>query len=219
MKICIIIPLFNEKAYVFKLLREVKKSKMSIVVVDDGSLDFTKNLSTEAKLTLLIHPINLGKGAAMKTGAEYAFNNKYDAAIFMDADGQHSAKSLNSFKAKLESGNYDVVFGSRNLKKGMPAVRYLGNRIASIVIKVLFGVYISDPLCGYRAITKTGYKKIKWESAGYGVELEMLARTAKAGLNFAEVAVETIYHDRHKGVSILDAFGVLLDVIKWRITP
>jgi hypothetical protein len=99
----------------------------------------------------------------------------------------------------------------------MPLVRFLGNKFASVLISLLFGIYVSDLICGFRAFTKNAYKKIKWESRGYGIETEMIIKTGKAGLRHCEVPVETVYYDRFKGVTILDAFSILFDVFKWRL--
>lgn len=67
-------------------------------------------------------------------------------------------------------------------------------------------------------MTRNAYEKIKWESSGYGVETEMVIKTGKAKVSFCEVPVETIYLSGVKGVTILDAFGILGQVIKWRLT-
>ena len=217
MKIFIVIPLYNEKRYFSILLRDLKPFKFSVVVVDDGSTD-SGNKNFGSNVAYLRHEINLGKGAAMKTGAEYAFTQGAEAVIFMDADGQHDPTNLKVFENKLNSKKYDVIFGARNLNKGVPFVRMFGNRLASFVIKFLFGIYVSDPLCGYRALTKKAFEDINWESAGYGVESEILAKTGKKRLKFIEISVKTIFHDKHKGVSVLDAFGVLGDILKWKLT-
>lgn len=221
MKISIIIPLHNEKNHIINVLKSVSKHKLPIVVVDDGSTDGSfKEISRLRinNLTILSHKINLGKGAAMKTGADFAFRDDADAVIFMDADGQHDVKNINSFIEKISIGGCDVIFGSRNLSYGVPLVRYLGNKIGSIIMAIFFRIYVSDAICGFRAITKNGYKKIRWESNGYGVEIEMVARVGKNHIHHCEVPVETIYNDNVKGVTILDAFGILLQVIKWRLT-
>ena len=81
-----------------------------------------------------------------------------------------------------------------------------------------FKVYISDVLCGFKGMTKEAYEKIRWESSGYGVEMEIVARLAKNKLRFDEVPVKTIYHDKVKGVTMLDAFGILAEVVKWKFT-
>jgi len=217
MKIFIVIPLFNEEKHIVKVLKEVSAYKMPIVVVDDGSTDSSgrKIIDCRSKIvTLLQHKINLGKGAAMKTGAVYAFTHGADAVIFMDSDAQHNPEDLTKFTRKLEGEKYDVIFGSRNLNLGVPLVRYLGNKFVSS----FFRIYISDTLCGFRGVTRKAYEKIKWESTGYGVETEMVIRTGKAKLRFCEVPVETIYHSGVKGVTPLDAFGILAQVVKWRLT-
>jgi len=221
MKIFLVIPLHNEEKQINQVLNDLSKLTLPIVVVDDGSTDSSVQKlkkSTISRLLILTHKVNLGKGAAMKTGADYAFENGADAVIFMDADGQHNPKNIENFVEKLNLEKYDVIFGSRNLSFGVPLVRYLGNKVASVVVRILFGIYVSDPICGFQAITKNAYIKIKWESTGYGVETEILARVGKNKLKFTEIPVDTIYHDKDKGVTMIDAFGVLGDVLKWRLT-
>ncbi len=219
MNITIIMPVFNEEERVLAVLRELEKLKFNVVVVDDGSLDNSKSKilnSKFKKLTLLEHKINLGKGAALKTGCEYAFMSGADAVIMMDSDGQHSVSDLALFVNKLESKKYDMVLGSRNLSLGVPFIRYVGNKVASVAVSLMFGIYVSDLISGYRALTKKAYKKIKWESVGYGVETEMIIRAKKEGLTSCEIPVATIYYDSFKGVSILDALGVFGNLIYWK---
>lgn len=221
MKIFIVIPAFNEEENIGKVLKEVSKTKYPVVVVNDGSTDGTVDILSNfiihnSRFIILTHRVNLGKGAAMKTGAEAAFALGADGVVFMDSDGQHKASDLPKFIKGLK--NYDVVFGSRTLSHGVPIMRFLGNKIASVLIALLFGIYVSDLICGYRALSKEAFKKINWESAGYAVETEMVIKTGKYGLKYCEVPVETVYLDNVKGVTILDAFNILLDVFRWRIT-
>lgn len=221
MKISIVIPLFNEEKHISEVLKGVKEYGFPVIVVDDGSTDNSKvKVKGEGLgyVTVLEHKINLGKGAAMKTGAEYAFSRGAEAIIFMDSDGQHESEDLPKFIKALETGRSDVVFGSRNLNMGVPLVRYLGNKFASLLVRLLFNIYISDLICGYKAITKKGYEKVKWESAGYGVETEIVVRVAQNKVTYSEIPVETIYHSGVKGVTLLDAFGILAQVVKWRLT-
>ena len=219
MKTTIVVPLYNENKHIDKVLKDIEKFKKDIVVVDDGSRDNSGIVAKASGVTVLTHVINLGKGAAMKTGADFAFGNGADAVVFMDADGQHDPHDLELFIQKLESLKYDVIFGSRSLADKAPFVRFWGNKIASMVIDIFFGIKISDPICGYRAITKTAYKKMRWESSGYAIESEMLARVAQQKLRYIEIPVRTIYHDKDKGVTMLDAFGVFGNVIKWWLSP
>lgn len=214
-------PVFNEEEKVITVLKEISKTKFPVVVVDDGSIDNSVSDikgSNFKKVTLLRHKINLGKGAALKTGCEYAFSHGADAVIMMDSDGQHAVHDLSKFVEKLEENKYDIIFGSRNLNLGIPFVRYMGNKIASVIVSLMFGIYVSDLISGFRAITKKAYHAVSWDSTGYGVETEMVIRTKKAGLSSCEIPVTTIYYDDYKGVSILDAFGVLANLVYWKIS-
>jgi len=101
----------------------------------------------------------------------------------MDGDGQHLVSDLPKFTTKLEEG-YDVVFGSRAFVLGVPLVRYLGNKLASVLVSLLFGTYISDVICGFRALTEKAFRRLNLESAGYGVETEMVVKIKKNKLSF-----------------------------------
>lgn len=217
MNIFIVIPAYHEEERIGVVIEDALRTRFPVLVVDDGSKDNTFEIARGYKIATLRHKVNLGKGAAMKTGAEAAFRMGADAIVFMDSDGQHKAKDLPHFVEALEKDKFEIVFGSRNLSHGVPFVRYMGNKFASLLISLLFGIYVSDLLCGFRGLSKKGYKKVKWESTGYGVETEMVARTAKSNLKHCEVPVETVYYDEVKGVTILDAINILFDVLRWRI--
>lgn len=217
MKIFIVVPAHNEGKRIVQVLRDLEKTKFPVVVIDDGSKDSTYKVAKKTKATVLQHRVNLGKGAAMKTGAEAAFLMGAEAIIFIDADGQHKAEDLPHFVKALKKNKFDIVFGSRNLDQETPLIRSLGNKFASFFINLLFGIHLSDLICGYRALTKKAYKKINWESVGYGVETEMAAKTGLLNLKHCEVPVQTLYYDKVKGVTILDALNIFFDVLKWRI--
>jgi glycosyltransferase involved in cell wall biosynthesis len=222
MNIFVVVPAFNEEKRIGAVLSQLAKTRFPVVVVDDGSTDDTPRVLSQytthrPPLTVLTHRVNLGKGAAMKTGAEYAFSQGAEAVIFMDSDGQHKVEDLPKFLEALKTGKYDIVFGSRNLGMGVPFERYVGNKLASILVNQLFGIYVSDLVCGFRAITESAFKKLDWESAGYGVETEMVVRCGTLKLKHCEVSVATLYYDKFKGVSVLDAIGILFAVFRWRL--
>ena len=219
MKIFLIIPSFNEGGRLKKTINQAKKhiKEKNIVVIDDGSRTPEK-LPKNSQAILIRHQINLGKGEAMKTGAEYAFNNGADAIIYIDADLQHNPNYLPQFKKLLK--NHDMVFASRRPTLNAPMIRLLGNKLASIYINILFGIYISDLLSGYRALNKKAYKLLKWTSPRYGVETEMVARLGKHKnqLKWAEFPIETIYVNKYKGVTIIDAIKILINSIWWKLS-
>lgn len=218
MKISIIIPAYNEEKRIGKVLTDIKRYKLPVIVIDDGSTDNTSLVAKKHGVEVLKRRINLGgsKGAALKTGIETAFDQGADAVILMDSDGQHEASDLPKFIKALEKG-FDIVLGNRNFSMGVPLIRFLGNKFASVLINLLFGIYISDVLCGFRALTKEAFEKVRWESLNYAIETEMVVRLSKTKLKYCEVPIEAIYHDKVKGVTIIDAINIFFDVIRWRI--
>lgn len=219
MKIFLIIPSFNEGKRLHTTLNQTKRHvpQKHTVVIDDGSRT-PENLPKGSKATLIRHQINLGKGMAMKTGADFAFSRGAKAVIFIDADLQHNPKYLPKFKKLLK--NHDLVFASRRPSLNAPFIRLLGNKLASIYINILFGVYVSDLLSGYRALNKKAYQLLKWQSPRYGVETEMVARLGKNKnkLKWAEFPIETIYVNKYKGVTIIDAIKILTNSIWWKLS-
>ena len=217
MKIAVVVPAYNENKRISKVLEKLVDTNLPIIVVDDGSKDQTFNTVKGFKVIALRHKVNLGKGAALKTGAQAAFSLGAQAVVIMDSDGQHKVEELPKFIQLINSGKYDIVIGTRNLSHGVPLIRYLGNKFASLFIRFLFNIYVSDLLCGYRAFTKQAFNKMNWQSSGYGVETEMIAKIGIYNLKYCEVPVETVYYDKFKGVTILDATNILGNVIKWRL--
>jgi glycosyltransferase involved in cell wall biosynthesis len=219
MKTFLIIPAFNEGQRLKKTINESAKfiPEKNIVVVDDGSKT-KETLPKGSKATLIRHQINLGKGMAMKTGADFAFGRGADNIIFIDADLQHNPKYLPKFKKLLKDN--DLVFASRIPSLKAPLVRLLGNKLASIYINMLFKVYISDLLSGYRALSKKAYRLLKWDSPRYGVETEMVARLGKNKnkLKWAEFPIETIYVNKYKGVTIIDAINIFVNSLWWKLS-
>jgi len=230
--VVVFIPAFDEEETIGAVVKQVREELekdvyedfySEVIVVDDGSTDGTADILSRINnqkliITKLTHRVNLGKGAALKTGAEAAFSQGADAIIFMDSDGQHQAVDLPKFIKALESEKYDIVFGSRVSSHGIPLVRFLGNKFASVLVALLFKILVSDVICGFRAMTREAYDKIKWETSGYAAETEMVIKTGKRGLKYCEVPVETIYLDHVKGVTVLDAFEILFEVLRWKLT-
>jgi glycosyltransferase involved in cell wall biosynthesis len=215
--IYVIIPAFNEQPRLPQVLKSLTHYLPSdhIVVVDDGS---SQPLQLKPGYWLLRHQINLGKGEAMKTGAEFAFSKKAKAIIFMDADGQHNPQELPKFIHYLLSG-YQVVFGTRSFNSTSPLPRVLGNKFASFYIYLLFHIYVSDILSGFRGLTHNAYRKLKWDSPRYGVETEMIARLGrvKSQLTWIEFPIASIYKDKYKGVSLVQAIKILGETLVWKI--
>jgi glycosyltransferase involved in cell wall biosynthesis len=215
-KIYVVTPAHNEGKYIKKTLKDILSVTKNIVFVDDGSTDNTFKIAKRLTKHAIRHEINLGKGAALKTGCEYAFGYLgASGVIFIDADGQHKATDL--ARAIRLIRRTPVIFGVRDLSKKMPLVRLIGNKFASIFMKAFFGSDMPDIPSGFKAISKKVYKKIKWDASGYEVEAEIAARVAAHKIPFSVLKIETIYHDRAKGVSLLDALNVMKFLIQLRL--
>ncbi len=215
--IWVLIPAYNEEKYIENVLREVLTYTDNIIVVSDGSSDATGILAGKHAPVVVEHEINLGKGAALKTGCEYAFHHlAAKAVIFLDSDLQHDPSELPRFYEALKS--WDVVFGVRVFSTQMPLLRSIFNRVASVLIWLLFGYYIPDIPCGYKAMKKTAYERLAWESRDYAVETEIAARTARNKIPFKTLTVRTIYHDFDRGMTFLDTLNVLLKIASWRFS-
>ena len=181
LKIYVVITAYNEAKYLGKFLEKLTQKTKDFIVVDDGSSDQTSTIAKKYSKNTLMHPVNLGKGAAMKTGADYAFNFLgADAVIFMDGDDQHDPADLDKFYDYFIYQNKNgLAFGVRAFDQSMPFYRVLGNRFASLLVKMLFGTYLLDIPSGFKAMSCDVYKKLRWQSSDYGVELEIACKTAK----------------------------------------
>lgn len=216
-KTWIVIPGYNEEKYLASVLKKVTKKTTNIIYVDDGSRDSSLEIAKKFPIHVLRHAINLGKGGALTTGCDYAFEEmKAEAVILMDGDDQHDPEEILLFKKRLEEGS-ELVLGARSLFSSMPLIRKIGNAFTSAVMLLLFFRYIPDILSGYKAFTKETYKKIKWEANDYSVELEISANIAKKKLDFSLVSIETIYHDMDRGMNALDAIKIVGKILSLRL--
>ena len=215
-KVWVIIPAHNEEKHIEKVIKETKKFVKNILVVDDGSQDKTSFVAEKSGVFVLKHIVNLGKGAALKTGCEFAIKNNAEKIVVLDADGQHDPKEIPEFVKALD--NADIVFGYRRLNKSMPFVLRYGNWFIFFMTKLLFGLKIVDTQCGYRAFTSNVYNKIKWNAVDYSMESEMVANTGKVRLRYKQIPIETIYSDMYKGTTVIDGTKIVLNMIWWKLS-
>ncbi len=214
-KVVAVIPARDEEKYINKIIKETKKYVDRVIVVDDGSKDKTKEIAEKSKAIVLRHLVNLGKGAALKTGCDYAVKNKADVIIALDADAQHDPKEIPKFLENIK--RYDIVLAYRKLNKNMPFVLKFGNALINKTINFLYNIKIRDSQCGYRAFTKKAYKKLRWKASDYSMESEMLAKMGKYKLSYHEIPIETIYSDKYKGTTILDGVKIVFNLLLWKL--
>ncbi len=158
MKVIAIIPAYNEEKTIGNVIDEIrKKSDIDIVVVSDGSKDYTAKVARKKGAKVIELKKNHGVGYAMRTGYQYANRNNYDIAVQVDADGQHDINYLDKLINHICEGDYDMVIGSRFVKKtdySAPFFRYIGIQYFSFLIYLLHKKNIKDTTSGYRAVNK-----------------------------------------------------------------
>jgi glycosyltransferase involved in cell wall biosynthesis len=214
-RVFIVIPAHNEQKYIYDIVTAAKKFSENVIVVDDGSKDNTGDMAKKAKAVVLRHIINLGKGAALKTGCDYALKHGCSAIIAMDADAQHNPKQIPKFLESIK--NHDVVLAYRQLDNKMPFILRFGNRFINKTISFLYGIKIRDSQCGYRAFTADAYRKIRWKANDYSMESEMIAKIGKYKLSYAEIPIETIYADKYKGTTVIDGIKIVFNLLFWKL--
>jgi len=214
--IWVIIPAYNEEKLIGKVIRKTKRYIDNIIVVDDGSRDRTYDVAVRNRINSLKHIVNLGKGAAIKTGCEFAMKNGAEAIILLDADAQHDPKEIPNFLKSLK--DVDIVFGYRKPSKQMPLILRYGNWFINKATNLLYNLSLRDTQCGYRAFTRKAYKKIKWEASDYSLESEIIANVGKKRLKYKEIPIQTIYSDKYKGTTILDGVKIVLNMVWWKLT-
>lgn len=211
-------PAYNEEKYLSAVIKKTLRVTANIVLVDDGSRDSTALIARKYLAHVLRHEINLGKGAAMTTGTQYAFSHVgAKAVVFLDSDDQHDPREFHRFVEAFQTGS-QVVFGVRKFSASqMPLLRFVGNKAISIVVNLLYGGFIPDIPSGYKGLTKPAYHKIRWQSRGYEVETEIAAKVAGARIPFTTLDIETIYHDTDKGMNALEAIKICFALIQWKL--
>jgi len=217
MKTVAIIPALNEFERLQRVVQEVLTYVDFVVVVDDGSRQpLEQHLMPNTKMKVLRHVINLGKGAAMKTGVLWAKREGFEAAVFIDADGQHDPHEIPFVLAPIVGNRADVVFGVRQFHGRMPMMARFGNYVLTMALRVLFRVSVHDTQSGFRAIRLSSYEQLAWRSPRYAVETEMIVNAGKHHVPYQEVPISTIYHDKYKGTTVIDGMRIMFNMITGR---
>jgi glycosyltransferase involved in cell wall biosynthesis len=211
----VVIPAYNEGNKIIDVVEQAKKFTENVVVIDDGSRDDTAKIAEELGVVVLKHPINLGKGAALKTGCDFAVMQGAKKIVVIDGDGQHDPKEIPEFFGLLK--DKEIVFSYRKRNKEMPGVLKFGNWFINKSTQILYGVKIKDTQCGYRAFTASAYRKVRWRAQDYFMETEMIINTGKKKLSYTQHPIETIYADKYKGTTVFDGVKIVMKMIASRL--
>ena len=197
MKVSIVIPVFNERKTVGQIIRAVEEADLGpvekeIIIVDDGSIDGTKEVlaSLVTRHRIIYQPKNLGKGAALRRGFEFAAG---DYIINHDADLEYDPADLIFLVRPVLDGRADVVFGSRLLdpsKNKYVYKRYLwGGLFLNFLVNALTGIRVNDIFSGSKLFPRSALNRISLKSKGFEIETELAIKLSRAGYRILEVPI------------------------------
>ncbi|MCF7908754.1 MAG: glycosyltransferase family 2 protein [Candidatus Omnitrophica bacterium] len=194
MKIWVVIPAYNEVLSLESLLNRLGDKNLSILVIDDGSIDATYKVAKAKADVAIKNEKNLGKGLALNKAISYLFDHQeFDYLIFMDADGQHSPEDIDKFFEEAEKGS-SFVIGNRMVEPlGMPYNRVVTNKFMSWLISKIIGQQVPDSQCGFRMIKRQVLEKIAIKTKKFEIESEILIKAAKLGFDIKSMPIKTIY--------------------------
>ena len=194
MRICVIIPTYNESKAIAGLINQIRKLGLKVIIIDDGSKDDTVKIAASSGAEVLRNESNVGKGASLIKGYNFAFAQGFDAVISMDGDGQHSCSDIQAFIQKAEVSQSAVIVGNRMVMiKEMPALRVITNRFMSALISLIVKQQIPDTQCGFRLVRKEVLAQMDLSTSKYETESEVLIRAARLGFKIESIPVKTIY--------------------------
>ena len=198
MKICAVIPAFNNETTISKVVEKTQREIDHVVVVDDGSTDETARFAEDAGAHVIRVSINRGKGNALRISFRYALANNFDAIITLDSDLQHDPSEIPKFIRHHAINRSKIVIGARLHGRGkMPCVCYANNIIGTYTFSWLIGQPVDDSQCGFRLYDREVLENIKILNDGFEAEADILLRAGKRGYTIGFVPIKTIYFSNH----------------------
>ncbi len=195
-ELLVIVPAYNEEDNVGSVVQAIRAHVpgADIVVIDDGSRDQTAKVAAVSGARVIRLPYNMGYGAALQTGYKYGRENAYQWLAQIDADGQHDPAYIPHMLNVVQSGQADVVIGSRFLVDNdyrAPLVRRLGMLLFGAVASWATGQRISDPTSGYQVLSRRafGYCANDVYPSDFA-DADVIIMLHRAGLRIREIAVK-----------------------------
>lgn len=224
MKISVVIPIYNEKNTIRKVIAKVEATNMAkeIILVDDYSTDGTRGVLDEYRdkngFQVLFHARNMGKGAALRTGFAKVTG---DIIIIQDADLEYDPTDYRALLGPILDGRADVVFGSRFLggpHRVMFFWHYMGNTVLTLLSNMLTNLNLTDMETGYKVFTKKVLDSITLTCDRFGFEPELTSKVAKKKFRIYEVPISYSGRDYSEGKKITwrDGIAALWFIFKFR---
>lgn len=216
-----VIPAYNEARAIGETVRDLRTQFQNIVVVDDHSSDETRACALEAGAHVCRHPINLGQGAALQTGIDFALRQGAERIVTFDADGQHRVADALVMLETLDQNRCDVVLGSRFLgaAEGISNRKRAFLKAATWYTRVTTGLSVTDTHNGLRVFSRSAAQRLRITQNRMAHASEILHKISDLKLSFIEVPCTIIYTDysKAKGQRMTGAFAILSDLFLRRL--
>lgn len=196
MKIVAVIPAYNEGGRIANSVRDAAQFVSAVVVIDDCSADKTGAQAGEAGAYVLTHLVNRGQGAALQTGTDFALHNLgADVIVHFDADGQMQGKDIPAMVEPIVRGDVAITLGSRYLgsAENIPATRRIIHKGAIVFTYILSGLRMTDPHCGFRALSAHAARSIRITMNRMAHASEIPDQIVVKKLSYREVPVHIRY--------------------------
>ncbi|RAP51177.1 MAG: glycosyl hydrolase [Methanosphaera sp. rholeuAM74] len=215
-EIALLVPAYNEEIAIASMIILASKYVDEVIVIDDGSTDRTPEISQQVGATVLKHKTNKGKGAALKTGFDYA--KDFDVIVTMDADGQHNPDEIPIVVKPILDGVADIVNGSRYLDgadTSTPTYRRVGQTILDSATNMASGTKLTDSQSGFRAFSKLSLSYFTFSPDGFGIESDMLIEASNNNLRIVEVGISVRYDvQTTRDNPVVQGFSVLMSILE-----
>ena len=219
--IWVVVAAYNEAPVIGRVVTDLIRHRYAVVVVNDGSIDDTGPTAGSAGAKVIAHPVNLGQGAALQTGLQFALLNGADYIVTFDADGQHRASDIETLVESLKTQHVDFALGSRFLghAPAMPLARRMLLKAATWFTRLATGLRLTDTHNGLRAMTRRGASHIVLRQNRMAHASELLHQIARSGLGYVEVPVTIEYsaYSLAKGQRLSDSLRILVDLSAQRL--
>lgn len=191
---CVLMPAYNETGHIGHLIRQALQYCGNVALIDDGSTDGTDREAEAAGAVVLRSERNMGKGAALNLGFQYARDKNFHAVITMDSDGQHRPEDIPKFIEAYKRTGIPVLIGNRMATpESMPRIRKWTNRYMSWLLSRVMNWYVPDTQCGFRFYRADLVPFLSTEEERFAAESEVLLQIAHRAIRIGSVRIQTVY--------------------------